>query len=160
MKRETSKARRQRGDPAVAPATFAPLLDYKPDPVPDEPPGPAVVRQAGLDVPYPAPEATQRASFADAQDQPSEAELLQLSIAFFREPLAQRLALVWRACGGKEHAWLSMAGVSKKERDDAERICNALKLNGICLPGGVLHRSAEQYLRTLQARELQKGKKR
>lgn len=81
----------------------------------------------------------------------------QTALVFLEDPLARRLAVAWQACGGDEDEWLLAAGIAGADLSDADRLCKALRANGICREGGVTDKLALGYIRALVTEPLRKG---
>lgn len=78
------------------------------------------------------------------------------ALVFLDDPLARRLAVAWKACGGDELLWATAAGVPNSLMADAHRLGRALRMNGICRAGGVTDEMALRYIGAITAELLEK----
>lgn len=74
------------------------------------------------------------------------------ALVFLDDPIARKLAVAWTTCRGDEASWLPSAGLMFTSQVRALQA--ALKMNGICRPGGVTDPLAMQYISTLVAEPL------
>lgn len=126
-----------------------PLYEDEPEPEPElaapQPEPPPVTSFRELPPPEPPP--------------PNQQEMDTLALVFLDDPLARKLAIAWRACGGNEKHWLEAAGIERTLFADAHRLCSALRMNGICRDGGVTDDVALRYIGSLiQKTIMTKGK--
>jgi hypothetical protein len=84
--------------------------------------------------------------------------MAQEALVFLDDPLARKLAVAWGASHGDEDRWLEAAGIGPDARGDASRLCEALRLNGICQDGGMTDPLALRYIAAIVAEPLNKGK--
>lgn len=100
----------------------------------------------------PAPAVPTVESATAPQASPSPTSMESTALVFLDDPIARRLAVAWKTCGGNESTWFEMAGLQRA--GDAQRMAKALRANGVCREGGLTDPLALQYIQAVIARPL------
>jgi len=134
--------------PAPAPVPAAALLASEPPPAPvvADPPDPPASGNGSAHAAPPVP--------PPPPLQPVE-RMQETALVFLDDALARRLAVAWVTCRGDEKLWPVAAGMpGGMFGPPHQHVCEALKLNGICRPGGVTDKLALQYIAAIAAEPL------
>lgn len=84
---------------------------------------------------------------------PPQTEMQPVALVFLDDPVARRLAVAWKACGGNDKHWLETAGFPAHHQE-ASRQAKALRANAVCRDGGVTDALALQYINAIIAKQL------